>query len=277
MKIMEKKTVNRGMKWGVALLALAMAVMIPFMALAEQADQAATADAAAPAAAAEAPASATAFGPMDGRGGRGFGMMGGYGLDTSSLTEAQKTAYDSALALYEQVEDAVLADLVSAGVVAQADVDAYVAQRAAEKSLTELDQSGWTAEQYKTFYEANAKTGDDRVAAMQALADAGQLTQAQADALSAQGQSDLWSKIAQNSNTNSAIQTAISTIRQARQTLNSTLSDAGITGMGKGGMGGGLGMRMGGMGMRDGNGNSGRNDGQNGNSNRMTGRAGGRN
>lgn len=278
---MRKKRVNRGMKWAVALIALAMAAAIPFMALAEAADQAvAAADATAPVVAEGTDANATS-GNLYGRGGRGYGMGGCVlGFDSSSLTDEQKAAYDSALALYEQVEDAVLADLVTAGVAAQADVDAYIALRTARESLAEIDQSGWTAEQYKAFYEANAKTGDDRKAAMQALADAGQLTQAQADALSAQGQSDLWNKIAQNVSTNSTIQTAIATLRQARQTLNNSLRDAGIEGMGRGGMGAGYGLCMddrnkGGMGNRgDGRG---RNNGQNSNSNRMMGGMGGRN
>lgn len=269
---MRKLNINRGVKWKVSLIALALSVAIPFAVLAETAAQTATApDAASAGAAAE---NTTDFGPLRGRGGRGFGMggfgLGGYRLDTGALTEAQKSAYESAVALYEQVEDAVLNDLVGAGVVAQADVDAYVAQRAAQKSLAELDQSGWTAEQYKAFYEANAKTGDDRKAAMQALADAGQLTQAQADALGAQGQSDLWARICQNANTNSTIQTAIATLRQARQTLNNSLREAGIEGVGMGkGMFGGFGMAAKGC-------EFGQDNGRSGNSNRMQGGRGGR-
>lgn len=278
MKIVRKKRMNWGIKWGVALLALAMAIAIPFMALAEAADQAvAAADATAPAVAAETDANAT-YGNLYGRGGRGYGMGGyGMGFDIGSLTDEQKAAYESALALYEQVEDAVLADLVTAGVTAQADVDAYIALRAARESLADLDQSGWTAEQYKAFYEANAKTGDDRNAAMQVLADAGQLTQAQADALSAQGQCDLWNRIAQNASTNSTIQTAVTTLRQARQTLNNSLRDVGIEGIGRG-VGYGLcmgGMNKGGMGIRgDGRG---RTNGQKSNSNRRMGGMRGRN
>jgi hypothetical protein len=217
-------------------------------------------------------------------GGYGIGGLGCYGVDTSSFTEEQKAAYEGAVALYEQVEDAVLNDLVTGGVVAQADVESYVAQRTARKSLDALDQSGWTADQYKAFYEANAKTGDDRKAAMQALADAGQLTQDQADALSALGQSDLWAKVTQNANTNSAIQTALSTLRQARQTMNQSLNDAGIAAMGRGGMGAGFGIDNGGMNgncLNDGLGmqgnNRGRMNGQNSNSNGMMGRMGGRN
>ncbi len=279
---MKKESGNKGLKRRVMLLALVLAVAIPIAALAEAATQTATATDT------TAANTATAFyGRMNGRGGMGGYGMGGlglgcYGVDTSSFTEEQKTAYDSAVALYEQVEDSVLADLVNAGVVAQADVESYVAQRAAQKSLGELDRSAWTADQYKAFYEANSKTGDDRKAAMQALADAGQLTQAQADALSALGQSDLWTKIMQNANTNSTIQTALATLRQARQTMSKSLSDAGIATMGKGGMGAGFG--MGGMnrGCQDGgpamnmqgNGRD-RMNGRSGNSNRMMGRMGG--
>ena len=276
---MKKESGNKSLKRRVVLLALVLAVAIPIAALTETATQTTTADTA---------NTATAvYGRMSGRGGmggygRGGMCLGCYGVDTSSFTEEQKTAYDSAVALYEQVEDSVLADLVTGGVVAQTDVERYIAQRAAQKSLDELDQSAWTAEQYKAFYEANTKTGDDRKAAMQALADAGQLTQAQANALSSLGQGDLWAKIIENADTNSTIQTAISTLRQARQTMNKSFSDAGITTMGKGGMG----FRMGKGGMngnclndgsgmgRQGNGSS-RMNGRGGNSGGMMGRMGG--
>ena len=214
---------KRKMKWGAGLLALVLAVSIPVLAMAE----------AAPAAQS-----------MMGRGGRCYGL-GGYGLNVSSLTDEQKTTYSNAVALYEQVEDKVLADLVAAGAVTQADVDAYNALRANEKSLAELDPSSWSADQYKAFYEANEKTGDERAAAMQALVTAGQLTQAQADALSAENQDNLWAKVSQNAGTNSAIQTALETMRQARRTLMSSLRAAGIQGMGKGGMFGGMGFDRG--------------------------------
>ena len=223
---MVKKNNMQRMIRGAVLLALALIVAIPFAALAE-------ASAAKPAAATYNTAGMAAPGQFLGRGRQGS-MPGGYGTDTGSLTDEQKAAYLSALALYETIEDAVLKDLVAASVVTQADVDAYAALRDAQKSLDELDQASWTAQQYKAFYEANAKTGDERMAAMQALADAGQLTKAQADALGAQGQSGLWAKIAQNASTNSAIQTAVSTLMQARQQLNSTLRGAGITGTGRG-------------------------------------------
>ena len=280
---MKKESGNKSLKRSAVLLALVLAVAIPIAALAETATQTTTADTATTTTANTATA---VYGRMNGRGGMGgygIGGFGCYGVDTSSFTEEQKTAYDSAVTLYEQVEDAVLADLVTGGVVAQADVDTYVAQRTAQKSLDELDQSSWTADQYKAFYEANAKTGDDRTTAMQALADAGQLTQAQADALSALGQSDLWTKINQNASTNSTIQTALSTLWQARQTMNQSLNDAGIAAMGKGA---GFGIGKGGMngnclndgfgtGMQDNN--RGRMNGQNSNSNGMMGRMGGRN
>ena len=280
---MKKESGNKSLKRRVVLLALVLAVAIPIAALAEAATQTTTADTT------TANTATVMTGRMNGRGGMGGYGMGGmglgcYGVDTSSFTEEQKTAYDRAVALYEQVEDSVLADLVTTGVVAQADVDTYVAQRASQKSLGELDQSAWTADQYKAFYEANAKTGDDRKAAMQALVDAGQLTQAQADALSVLGQSNLWTKVMQNADTNSAIQTALSTLRQARQTMNKSLSDAGITTMGKGGMGFGMGMGKGGMNggcLDDGSGmgmqgnGRGRMNGQNGNRGGMMGRMGG--
>jgi hypothetical protein len=98
----------------------------------------------------------------------------------------------------------------------------------------DFDPSGWTAQQYKAYYEANAKTGDERKAAMQALVEAGQLTQVQADALCAQAQGNLWATIQKNAGTNSAIQTALSTMRQAQRTLSSTLKKAGITDLSKG-------------------------------------------
>jgi len=248
---MNNQNTNKRMKWGAALLALVLAVAIPVLAVAEAATQEPAAASDTTTATADTTTGTTMQGRMFGRGGNGYGM-GGYGLNTSSLTDEQKAAYDSALALYEQVEDKVLADLVTGGVVAQADVDTYTAQRTAQKSLNEIDQSSWTADQYKAFYEANAKTDDERKTAMQALADAGQLTQAQADALSAQDGSDLWTTIAQNSSTNSAIQAAITTMQQARQTMNSTLHTAGIEGMGMGkGMFGGFCMDGKGFGQTD--------------------------
>ncbi len=229
------RNTKQKMKWGAALVALVLAV--PVFAMAETAAQT-PALAAQTATAADSTAStATRAQPMD-HGRCGFGL-GGYGLNISSLTDKQKAAYLSAVALYEQVEDKVLQDLVTAGVVTQADVDAYATLRANVKSLAELDQSAWTADQYKAFYEANEKTGDKRTAAMQALVTAGQLTQAQADALSARGQDNLWTKISKNAGTSPAIQSAIQTMRQARKTLVSSLSTAGI--QGKGGMFGGFG------------------------------------
>lgn len=284
---MKKEFVTKGMKRRIALLALVLAMAIPVAALAEAATQTAADPNTTTSNTQTADTGTAVSGRMFGRGGAGeCGMgdmgLGYYGVDTSSFTEEQKTAYDSAVSMYEQVEDAVLQDLVTAGVVTQADADACIAQRSARKSLDEIDQTNWTAEQYKAYYEANAKTGDDRKAAMQALADAGQLTQDQADALSSLGQNDLWSKILQNADTNSAIQTALSTLRQARQTMNNSLSDAGITTMGKGGMG--FGMGKGGMngncpndGLGMGMQGSGQMNGQNDRSNRMMGKMGGRN
>lgn len=208
---------------GAALLAIAIAAVMPLAALAETTNQeSGTADAT---------AGATVQTMPIGRGSYGF-TYGGK-LDTSSLTDAQKAAYDSAVTLYEQVEDAVLSDLVSAGVLAQTDVDHHISLRAAQKALSSLVKTSWTAQQYKAYYEANAKTGDEREAAMQALAESGQLTQDQADALSAQGQSGLWAKLLQNAGTNTAIQTAFSTLRQANSTFIRTLQEAGIQGLGR--------------------------------------------
>ncbi len=228
---MIKENNHQKMKRGAALLTLVLAAMIPLASMAESATEAT------PAAGSNTNTAVAA--KMNGRGGMGR-FLGGFDLDASGLTDEQKAAYDSALTLYEQVEDAVLKDLVTANIVTQSDVDEYIALRTAQKSLGELVKTSWTAEQYKAFYEANAKTGGERKAAMQALSDAGQLTQDQADALSAQGETGLWAKIAQNATTNSAIQTAIGTMRQALATLTGTLRDAGIegmfNGMGKGAM-----------------------------------------
>jgi hypothetical protein len=226
-EIMSKENSHQKiMKRGAAIVAMALAAMLPLVSMAESANQTVP----------QAPAANMNTAVEAKAGGRGrFGRMaGGMHVDVSRLTDEQKAAYDSAIALYEQVEDSVLSDLAAANIVTQADVDAYVKLRAAQKSLNEMDQTGWTAEQYKAYYEANAKTGDERKAAMQALASAGQLTQDQADALCAQGEAGLWAKILQNANTNSTIQTAVSTMRQAMQTLNGTLRDAGIEGMGIG-------------------------------------------
>lgn len=255
----EKMTIK---KLGAALLSLVLLLSIPSLAMAEPAQGAQTQDA-------TSGATTRGNGNNNGNGngnGRGFSRgdglcdpLSGCGLNKASLTEAQKTAYDEAMALYESVEDSVLADLTEAGVVAQADVTAYQDQRAACRSLVELDPSAWDADAYKAYYEAVQLTGDARTAALQALADAGRLTQAQADALNAQGQSDLWSRLAQNTGTNSVIESAMTTLRQARQTLNNTLSAAGIQGTGMGlGMGLGMGKGSNGQGNRVG-GKGGRN------------------
>jgi hypothetical protein len=226
MKYMTKENIHKRMKKGAAFTALVLAAMIPLASMAESSTQSLLA-----AAAGNTDTAVEAKAAGHGRLSR---FAGSLHVDVSQLTDEQKAAYDSAVALYEQVEDAVLTDLITANIVTQADVDEYIALRSAQKSLNELDQTNWTAKQYKDYYEANTKTGDERKAAMQALADAGQLTADQAKALSVQGETGLWAKIAQNASTNPAIQTAIGTMRQALATLNSTLRDAGIEGMGNG-------------------------------------------
>lgn len=217
-----------GRKTGALLLALTLAAMLPLMALAEAATDTAAADA-------TGAATAQTGGGMPQQGG---GMRGqGMGMQSSqTLTADQQTAYDAALALYRQVEDAVLADLVATGTVTQADVDAYTAQREASgelDGLDGLDTSTWTALQYKAYYEALQKTGEERTAAVQALADAGQLTQAQAEALTSNGTDGLWQRLTSNAGTNTAVQTAVETLHQASQTLRKTLRDAGINGLAK--------------------------------------------
>ncbi len=190
--------------------------------------------------AADATASATstlpgAMMPSQGQmgGNRGNQQIGMGNTDsTTVLTEEQQVVYNDALALYEGVEDEVLKDLVSDGVIAQQDMDDYISLREAQASMDTLDKSNWTAAQYKDYYEAVQKTGDELTAALQALVDAGQLTQAQADVLASRNTTNLWMKIRQNANTNSAIQTALTTMQQALATFRSTLQNAGITGMG---------------------------------------------
>lgn len=211
---------------GKLLLVLTLIAMLPLTGLAQ-----------AGASAADATSSATTpqNGPQTQQGGSQGGTGGGAkrinALDLSTLTQEQRATYDSALTLYRQIEDAVLADLVAAAAVTQTDVDAYVAMRNASGSLGELDMSAWTAAQYKAYYEALQKTGDDRTAALNALVAAGQLTQTQADAINGTNASDLWENLAQNARTNSAIKTALGTLQQAEQTLRKTLRDAGINGL----------------------------------------------
>ena len=219
-----------------SVLALLVAALVPFAAFAQTNNPAISANA-------DTTAQATmpsGQGSMNGQGnmnnpGRGNNMSPNMmATDTQDLTDEQKAVYEKALTLYEQIEDSVLADLVTANVVTQADVDAYIALREADKSLDSLDMSAWTAEQYKGYYEALAQSGDERKVALQALADAGQLTQAQADAISAQGQATLWQTLNQNAATNKTIQIAQNTLQQARQAMNATLRDAGITVNGRG-------------------------------------------
>lgn len=212
---------------GRLLLVLTLAAMLPLAGLAQAA-----------ASAVDATASATM--PQNGQQNQQGAMQGGPGggaskrtgsLDLSTLTEEQRATYDSALTLYRQIEDAVLADLVAAATVTQADVDAYVAMRDAAGPLGELDMSAWTAAQYKAYYEALQKTGDDRTAALDALVTAGQLTQAQANAINGVNANDLWKTLAKNARTNSTIKTAMETLRLAEKTLRQTLRDAGINGL----------------------------------------------
>jgi len=63
---------------------------------------------------------------------------------------------------------------------------------------------------------------------MQALADAGPLTQEQADKFSLETQNNLWATLSQNGATNSSVKTAPSTMRQARDAMVRTLHNADI-------------------------------------------------
>ena len=228
-----------GRKTGALLLALTLAAMLPLTALAEATTDTAAAD---------------ATGAATTQAGSGMPQQGMDMQIDQTLTADQQTAYDAALALYRQIEDAVLADLVAAGSVTQTDVDTYTAQREVSGALDELDTTAWTAQQYKAYYEALQKTGEERTAAVQALADAGQLTQAQADALNGNGTNDLWQSLTSNVSTNTAVQTAVETLRQASQTLHKTLRDAGINGLAKSDSIGSLGQNgaAGGMRQQDG-------------------------
>lgn len=224
---------KRWVKTSAVLVALMLAAVLPMSALAETSTDATTS---ATTGAANAPSAMQGPGRAGGFGGPGMNngtgsSMGNQSFDETTLTDDQKAVYEKAKALYEQIEDAVLADLVSEGVVAQADVDLYKSQRASEESMTALDQSSWTAEQFKAYYEASSKSGDERKSAFQALVSAGQLTQAQADALCPENQENLWTQLRANESTNSAIQLAVSTMNQARQAYQQSLRDAGISAM----------------------------------------------
>jgi len=145
-------------------------------------------------------------------------------------TEEQAAAYDAALAVYQDAEVAVLNDLAAAGVVAQADVDAYVSARDAKASLDAIDKSGWTAEESKAFKAAQKMTGDERKAAFDSMAEQGLITSGQADALTAMGKAGLWQDIMKNQKDNADVQAALATMREARETFNQSLRDAGIRG-----------------------------------------------
>jgi hypothetical protein len=224
-----------GKRAGALLFALALATAAPFAALAQEAalPDAATVEAVQQTAD-DALTGPRGIGFGNGRGGMKSGQTGDR-LEADDLTDEQKAVYDSALARLREIEDAVLADLVAAAAVTQADVDAYTAMRTARASLDGLDMSAWTAAQEKAYYEAMQQTGDARKAALQALADAGTLTQAQADALAGLGTADLWQTLRQNAGTNTAVQAALKTMQQARQTMNRKLREAGIEGMRMGG------------------------------------------
>lgn len=233
---------NRRKGFGAILLVLALTVAIPFAALAQTTtpENAVATDATSGATGNSntRPALGNTSNQTQGKARQGVPGQGRATVDLSALTDAQKEVYTGAVTLMAQVEDAVLADLVKEGVVAQADVEAYTALRAAKQALAALDQSAWTAEQYKAYYEANAKSGEERKAALSALVEAGQLTQEQVTALTADQQSDLWAKIRENANTNSAIQSAMNTMQQAQQTMNTTLRKAEIVPAERGMMGG---------------------------------------
>ncbi len=149
-------------------------------------------------------------------------------VEFGAMTEEQKAVYDKALALYRGIEDAVLADLVTAGSATQADVDAYKLMRDAATQLDALDTGAWTAAQFKAYYEALQLKGDERKAALQALVDAGQLPQAVANVLSGDKVADLWRTLRKNSRKDAAVQTALSTMTMARDAFIRTLRDAGI-------------------------------------------------
>lgn len=227
---MKKDTFYRGLKRHIAPLALVLAMVIPMTVFAETADATASATMGPSGVmAGQANGNRTGDRPMDGRGRMNADGQGIYGLDTSTMTEAQKTAYDTAIAQYETTEDAVLAELVTAGKLTQEQVDAHKAHRAAQKMMGSIARATWTQAQSDALDDAYAKTGDERVQALQALVTAGQLTQEQADVLAAGEQSDLWQTAFQNDE-DTALETALDTMRAARDTMQDALRDAGILG-----------------------------------------------
>lgn len=167
-----------------------------------------------------------------GKGGKGMER----GMTAQTLTDEQKAALADAQAAYDQAEDEALSGLVMAGVLTQINVDNYIAQRTAQRSISDLDQSQWTVAQAQSLNEALKKTGDERTGALTQFVTDGLLTQQQADALAnAEAPQNVWSQVNASALTDdqkSAVQLAQAQLNQARATYQLALTTAGIQGGG---------------------------------------------
>ncbi len=114
-------------------------------------------------------------------GGMRFGMM--LRDQAAELTEEQRAALEQAQTAQEEAYKAFLAELVTAGIVTQAELDAYNRIAAQRKIAGDIDTMQWTLEKNMTLREALAKSGKEKQDALAAFVTEELLTQEQADAL----------------------------------------------------------------------------------------------
>jgi hypothetical protein len=107
----------------------------------------------------------------------------GSGGRAAQLTDAQKAAQQQAQTALREAYKAFLTELVGAGILQQAEVDAYDRVVAQREIATDIDMMQWTVEKSLALRDALAKSGAERQSAVAAFVAEGLLTQAQADAL----------------------------------------------------------------------------------------------
>ncbi len=189
---------KRGWKNWVALLTLALVCLTP-LACAWAADGAAPSR------------------PNGWAGGMGVGMMP---VNTEGLTKAQLTAYEAAKSAYEQTEDAVLADLLAAGLATQEDITAYQDTRTQQAQRMQGGQ----------FPQGGQMPADGQMPQDGQGPQDGQ--QPQGDPMGRNrgpqgGGFGLWGTLMQNS-TDATVQQALTTMQQAQQVYQQALEAAGI-------------------------------------------------
>lgn len=224
-----KKMMNKGMKKICAIgAALAIAITSGVTAFAEDAADAQL-DAAT---AAQTDVAGQAAGVLN-RGGRqgmgvGMGMRMRVGeMNQSNLTDEQQQAMKDAQSTYYAAEDAVLAEMVTAGALSQEIVDSYQAQRNAQQEVAAMDYSDWTLDQLSALRQAIGRSGVNETV-LAGLVSQGALTEAQAETFKlAYGESvNVWGQL----DTSKATQGMMTRLQEARAAYQQALADAGILG-----------------------------------------------